>query len=225
MRITTTKAIRVVIPPLVFLFVTRNIYMSTTTLQSFIATNMLDTPPIIIVNPRQQQMCNDTVRFKEEWVELCNASFIQAADDMLLLEEVRQHVHVVQIGAHTGFEKNDPFTQGMAHYINMLSQEERGRFHWTFVEPSPANYKSLEHNIATFSHLCNMTTVNAAVVSDTMQEDSIKALTFHSVRDTIDPVTGYDSLSGKTFPFWITQVSIFRWHRLTLTDVCGINWD
>jgi hypothetical protein len=34
-------------------------------------------------------------------------------------------------------------------------------------------------------------------------------MVFYSIRDTIDPETGLDSLSGKTLPSYITQVSSF----------------
>ena len=34
-------------------------------------------------------------------------------------------------------------------------------------------------------------------------------MTFYTTRDTINPDTGYDSLSGKSLPPWISQISSF----------------
>lgn len=52
-----------------------------------------------------------------------------------------------------------------------------------------------------------MNIVNAAVVSDLTENPG--EMVFHGIRDTIDPETGFDSLSKKTFPYWITQISSF----------------
>jgi FkbM family methyltransferase len=126
-------------------------------------------------------------------------------------------VYMVQIGAHTGFDANDPFADGISDYLNLLSHAEKQRFHWVFVEPSPANYVKLEENVAKYSHLCDMSAVNAGIVSDSLVNTS--SMTFYSVRDTIDPMTGYDTLSGKRFPVWITQVSSFSRAPLTFNEV------
>ena len=51
--------------------------------------------------------------------------------------------------------------------------------------------------------------INAAVVSDATHND---AMIFYGTRDTIDPETGYDSLSGKTLPTYFMQISSFSKH-------------
>jgi FkbM family methyltransferase len=166
---------------------------------------------------RQQTICNKTqlARYGAEWVELCSEGFLQTADEILSLND--HEVYMVQIGAHTGFDANDPFADGISDYLNLLSHAEKQRFHWVFVEPSPANYVKLEENVAKYSHLCDMSAVNAGIVSDSLVNTS--SMTFYSVRDTIDPMTGYDTLSGKRFPVWITQVSSFSRAPLTFNEV------
>jgi hypothetical protein len=178
-----------------------------------------DSAPAVVVVPnaiegpgnvlsRQEATCNQS--FGLLWDKLCSGSFLQSADAVLNNDG---HVDMVQIGAHVGFEANDPLAQGISYYLNMLSDSERQRFHWTFVEPSPPNYARLEQTIANHSYMCDMSTVNAGIVPDLVGKSN-DSLTFYSVRETIDPETGYDSLSGKTFPVWITQISSFSMNPL-----------
>mmetsp|Transcript_11576 Transcript_11576/g.21648 ORF Transcript_11576/g.21648 Transcript_11576/m.21648 type:complete len:421 (-) Transcript_11576:248-1510(-) len=170
---------------------------------------------------------NSKVKVKsKDWKHLCSGGFVKDAA-RLLYSGV--DVDVVQIGAHVGFEVGDPIASGIlglldkvvaAAALSFMQEEvvQRDHFHWTFVEPSPANFKRLSENLSKNSHICDMRGINAAVVSDfTNKEDdpnnnnnnNSNQMIFYSMRDTIDPETGYDSISGKKLPFWITQVSSF----------------
>lgn len=143
-----------------------------------------------------------------EWQVLCgqqsntSLSVIDAFDTTLA--DPSKKAHVIQIGAHVGFEKNDPLAEGLSSYLRLLSAAERNRFHWTFVEPSPPNFRRLETNLKE-RNWCPYELFNVAVVPD--GSNDTERLTFFSVRDTIDPETGFDSISKKTLPVWITQVS------------------
>lgn len=141
-----------------------------------------------------------------EWLILQKGGF---ADDGIRRLRKNEGFYVFQIGAHTGFEKNDPLAIGMQYILNQTeTDDQRQNVHWTFVEPSPPNFKRLEQNLAKHS-LCDMKGINAAVVSDTMEDSKKQELVFYSFKDTIDPETGYDSISNKTLPVFITQVSSF----------------
>jgi hypothetical protein len=117
------------------------------------------------------------------------------------------HVHIFQIGAHLGFEANDPMAEGLTNFLELLSDEERQRVHWYFVEPSPVNAKGLVENLKAHSDLCHLKAIQAAIVPDGMRNDD--SLKFYAIRDTIDPETGYDRKSGQMLPFWVTQVGSF----------------
>uniref|UniRef100_A0A7S4UXG1 Uncharacterized protein n=1 Tax=Ditylum brightwellii TaxID=49249 RepID=A0A7S4UXG1_9STRA len=162
----------------------------------------------------QDSLCWDA---KEEWGKLCSGGFPMAAAQQLLDGE---DVNIVQIGAHVGFEKNDPLALGVLRLLDEVAavvkneddkSKTRQRFHWTFVEPSPPNFNRLAENLSNYSAVCDMKGINAGVIPDTSTTINMP---FYSLRDTIDPETGYDSLSGKTLPSWITQVSSFRMEPL-----------
>ncbi|KAL9187346.1 hypothetical protein ACHAXT_001449 [Thalassiosira profunda] len=150
-------------------------------------------------------VCKD--RRDADWNNLCAGQFVEAAVGRLLRGE---DVHVVQIGAHVGFEQNDPIARGLSSLIDRVvgvaaDEGLRRKFHWTFVEPSPPNYQRLEENLQQHAHVCDMKGIRAAVVSD--RDDHPGAVSFYSISSSIDPSTGIDSLSGKKFPYFITQVS------------------
>ena len=87
-----------------------------------------------------------------------------------------------------------------------MNNELHKQFHWTLVEPSPANFKRIASNELMNSKICvMMSSINAAVVSDLVK--NLDEMIFYSIWDTIDPEIGFDSLSNKKFPHWITQVS------------------
>lgn len=137
-----------------------------------------------------------------EWSHLCNGKFLEAVNNDLMMGK---DIYLVQIGAHVSFEKNDPFAEGAAKLLFNLTKEEKKRFHWIFVEPSPPNYKRLVQNLQNRSDWCDLSSINAAVVPDGTPDAS--SMIFHSFSPDIDPETGYDSRSGKTFPHWVTQIS------------------
>jgi hypothetical protein len=148
----------------------------------------------------------------KDWKHLCLGHFVETATQLLMNGD---QINVVQIGAHTGFEQNDPIARGLSGLLDKVTEtstktknnELRKNFHWTFVEPSPANFKRLASNMLSNSNVCDMKSINAAVVSDLVENPD--EMIFYSIRDTIDPETGFDSLSRKKFPHWITQVSSF----------------
>ena len=174
-------------------------------------------------------LCNAVSDKQEEWRRLCSGNFIIKASQLLLAGD---DLNIVQIGAHVGFEKNDPIAKGLFRLLDEVEaaatvsagllnlyrdkNEIRKRFHWTFVEPSPPNFKRLLENLMKHSALCDMHGINSAVAPDSMKKSS--KMPFYSMRDTIDPETGYDSLSGKTLPFWVTQVSSFHKETLLFAD-------
>ncbi len=148
------------------------------------------------------------------WKNLCKGNFVETAARLLMNGE---HVDVVQIGAHAGFEENDPIAEGLSRLLDevtKLSKNDKLRknLHWTFIEPSPPNYKRLSENVMKHSNLCDMKSINAAVVSDLTEKKD--EMIFYSIRDTIDPETGFDSLSNETFPYWVTQISSFSKKQL-----------
>jgi len=188
-------------------------------LRSSLSIGLLEANNFSEVPQSRENLCQNITSMSQtkkgfgEWIQLCNGQFLKSFDEQLLghtpnNQNKNSGVHIVQIGSHIGFEPNDPIAAGMAFYLEQLSQGERARVHWTFVEPSPANYKQLTGNIASYNHLCDMQSVNAGVISDNL-ETSATGMVFYSIRDTIDPKTGFDSLSGKKLPYWITQVSSF----------------
>jgi hypothetical protein len=166
------------------------------------------------------------------YLDFCYQFFFDTLDETLLLHgeeddpnnnHQKKISHVVQIGAHTSFEPNDPLAVGLTRYLELFPPATRQRLQWTFVEPSPANYQRLVQNIANHSHLCTMKALQMAVVPE---DQANSTMTFYSISSSIDPETGYDSISGKTFPYYITQLSSFSmvpirfnrnaWRRLGL---------
>lgn len=143
-----------------------------------------------------------------EMKHLCDRDFFKVAGEQLLRGD---HVHMVQIGAHVGFEENDPVASALVEFLQRISSIGRANttqnFHWTFVEPSPPNYERLIKNLESRKDLCDMRGVNAGIVPDSFNITS--GMPFYSFAPTIDPETGYDSRSGKKLPSFITQVSGF----------------
>ena len=189
-------------------------------------THMTDTDPIISSHQSidtninttalHQIICNDkAIQFKE-WKALCSGdtNIVQEAVDMLTKDQAE--ITITQIGAHVGFEPNDPMASGLVSLMDNLPSSYRDRFHWTFVEPSPPNYARLVDNLKKYENVCDMSSMNVAVVSDEIGSTSSKDMVFYSIRDTIDPETGFDSLSGQKFRYWISQVSSFSKERVLL---------
>ena len=153
-----------------------------------------------------------------EWTHLCRANFVQVLHQALL-EHPTESQQILQIGAHVGLEdQNDPLARGMLAYLKHLSPSQQQQVHWTFVEPAPTNFRRLQTNLRDHQQHrtapCRMSAIPKAVVSDALSLGERNQLDFYSIRDTIDPTTGYDSLSGKSFPPWITQLSGFSIHPI-----------
>lgn len=92
---------------------------------------------------RQAIVCNKTSDlFGDEWAGLCEGDFIKSIDSVLIRNSA-SIVHMVQIGAHIGFEENDPVAKGISSYLGLLGGSESTRVHWTFVEPSPPSFDRL----------------------------------------------------------------------------------
>mmetsp|Transcript_21781 Transcript_21781/g.60545 ORF Transcript_21781/g.60545 Transcript_21781/m.60545 type:complete len:433 (-) Transcript_21781:82-1380(-) len=156
---------------------------------------------------------------------LCDHDLWQSADDRL---HRREHVHFVQIGAHTGFEKNDPMAQSLSRYFQLVQQQQphdddhddhpmRDYLHWHFVEPSPPNFQVLQQHLQRQTNRTllgpNLYAHNLAIVpsSSSSEEETNRrhnrTVTFYTLRASIDPVTGRDRATGQQLPFWVTQVS------------------
>lgn len=176
----------------------------------FYARNGLDKPlndnRMLHVNATDSLCAEQTIRSNKLLKSLCNHNLEKHINDVL---HSSHDFHIFQIGAHTGFERNDPLAKSLSIIIEALPMQLQQRVHWTFVEPSPPNYKRLQKTVLEHSNLCDMNSINAAVVSDQVSDVKTKDMIFYSLLDTIDPVTGYDERSGKTFPAWITQISSF----------------
>jgi len=140
---------------------------------------------------------------------LCMGKFVSIAVQRLL---DGRDVSIVQIGAHVGFEQNDPVANMLIEILNgtaALDADARRRLHWVFVEPSPTNFARLTENISRRGIFCDAHTIETAVMPDNVGWDNLTEMPFYSIRETVDPETGFDSVSGKTLPFWITQISSF----------------
>lgn len=158
---------------------------------------------------RKDAACESSFGLGLEWQELCKGNFTEVADSHIIHNGF---AHIVQIGAHVGFEGNDPLFRGLLRFFQYWPRDLRINFHWTFVEPSPPNFKRLEGNLKknVIQGMCSVHAINAAVVPNTFNpkpDENISSMTFYSLSETIDPETGYDSKSGKTLPKFITQVS------------------
>mmetsp|Transcript_21043 Transcript_21043/g.42133 ORF Transcript_21043/g.42133 Transcript_21043/m.42133 type:complete len:351 (+) Transcript_21043:87-1139(+) len=140
---------------------------------------------------------------------LCVGKFVSIAVQRLL---DGRDVSIVQIGAHVGFEPNDPVANILIEILEgtaALDADARRRLHWVFVEPSPSNFARLTENISQRGTFCDTHMIETAVIPDNSGRDNLMDMPFYSIRDTVDPETGFDSVSGKTLPFWITQISSF----------------
>jgi len=166
--------------------------------------------PLAVVGSNGTDSCSELsiIGATIEWILLCNATIAKTAHEIIARGG---DLIIVQIGAHTGYERNDPIASSLTSLINEFDvSTRREKIFWSFIEPSPANYKGLVKNLALYPDVCNLNSINAAVVSDSASDADIASLVFYSIKDSIDPVTGLDSLSGKTLPSWITQVSSFN---------------
>lgn len=205
-----------------------SVFVMEETIQSaLIPQNFNDDNEDILRQARIQAVCGNTnatttkTLMTTEWRLICQAGLVQTLEDAMR-QTSRRDVHIVQIGAHIGFEENDPICQGLATWIQALPTHTRDStsastkqrsLHWTFVEPSPPNFQRLQQNLHNQSAelvACDLRALNAAVVADDtpkMQDANSSNMTFYSLSADIDPATGYDARSGQTLPYFITQVS------------------
>jgi hypothetical protein len=117
-----------------------------------------------------------------------------------------KHMSIFQIGAHTGWNENDPLMKGMTLYLQSLPQERRQRVDCTLVEASPANHAALEKKVQEHSSLCDLKSLHAGIVPDSAESTN---LTFHGISADINVKTGLDSRSGKKLIIWASQLSSF----------------
>lgn len=115
---------------------------------------------------------------------------------------------VLQIGAHTGFEKNDPLWKPLRKYFADCAREEIP-WVWILVEPVPINFKALEDNFhgRKFPGQGKVILENCAIG---LSNSNTSLVPFFTVSESIDPLTGFDSRSGKYFPDYITQIGSFK---------------
>ena len=152
-----------------------------------------------------EKVCADG-KYGNLWKMMCRANFVALLDEFVNRHSV---VRIIQIGAHTGWEVNDPFAKGITAFLNLLPEDMRQtRLEYTMVEASPVNYKNLEQNVEEHSALCTFNLLHAGVVPDSQEQG--QDLLFYSIDSTVDVDTGFDSRSGKTLPAWATQISSFE---------------
>jgi hypothetical protein len=90
------------------------------------------------------------------WTLLCLGGIDKTVNTVIQRGE---DITIVQIGAHTGYEENDPLASGLTSMIHELGSTMHDKVHWTFVEPSPPNYKRLVKNLANHSDVCDLRSV------------------------------------------------------------------
>jgi FkbM family methyltransferase len=115
---------------------------------------------------------------------------------------------ILQIGAHTGFEKNDPLWVPLNSYFTDCAAEKISWI-WILVEPVPLNFKVLKSNFRgrEFPGSGQVILENCAIGLSNSTDIMIP---FYTVSESIDPSTGFDSISGKQFPDYITQIGSFK---------------
>jgi len=127
----------------------------------------------------------------------------------VVLEQLSQGFGtILQVGVHTGFESNDPIWKLLE---STLKAAERSHYRWTWicVEPVPQNVRSLKQNMRRHK----LPTGGKVIISETAishDKNSPSHTTFFSISTSIDPVTGFDRLSGKKLPSWVTQIGSFN---------------
>jgi hypothetical protein len=162
-----------------------------------------------VLSTRVVEACNstDTPKGYGIWAALCKAGFVSAMEGI-----ISQHDRftILQIGAHEGWNQNDPIGQGLGVYFEKLSAgKEKESASYVLVEASPFIFKKLQTNVKEHQYLCNITAVHLGVVPKERQ-DSRGNLTFYAIKDTINSKSGRDTLSGKQLPYWVTQTSSFN---------------
>lgn len=215
----TRTMMKILLPSLVFLYlVLYAFYGQVVVAPAVVPANSYSGKPekisVSMTEPthRTDTICKNTTGLSYEWKLLCDTPFLEVFDNMMI---EGKHIDVVQIGAHVGWSSNDPLCVTMGKYLESLSNIEKKQVHWKYIEPSPPNYKGLLKNIAQYSYLCDMSSVQAAIVPDSY--NGTGSMPFYQMDECIDVNTGYDSKSGKKLPSFLSQLSSF--------DYGGIRWN
>ena len=127
---------------------------------------------------------------------------------------------IVQVGAHVGFEPNDPIASPLlAMFGEMAAMEDVTSAgiaaEWLMVEASPANYAGLVTNLELQrgKHVrflpTNVGVLAHNVSASTGVESEEGMMTFYSMSKDIDPESGRDKRTGKVLPYWATQLGSF----------------
>lgn len=87
------------------------------------------------------KVCNNSKQNrKSTWSPLCKGGISQRLKQLIQSPSLSEsnRIRIVQIGAHTGWDENDPFIGGMTHLLDALPRDFRQRFvEYVFVEASP----------------------------------------------------------------------------------------
>mmetsp|Transcript_22675 Transcript_22675/g.27785 ORF Transcript_22675/g.27785 Transcript_22675/m.27785 type:complete len:393 (-) Transcript_22675:262-1440(-) len=144
------------------------------------------------------------------WEQMCGANFFKSLHKQLSKKNDNT-VRIIQIGAHTGWERNDPFMKGVTALLSSLPHELRQRIEYNLIEASPFNYEQLVKNVKNHNLDWNIKTVNAGIIPTPEQ----KGLKFYSMKSTLDTESGLDSKTGKKLPYWVTQIGSFSKSTMT----------
>ena len=131
---------------------------------------------------------------------------------------------IVQIGAHVGFEDNDPIASPLlAIFAEMARDGDTASAgiaaEWLMVEASPVNYaglvKTVERHRGNLSNHVRFLPTNVGVLAGNSSaspgdESEERNMTFYSMSSDIDPESGRDKRTGKQLPFWATQLGSFN---------------
>ena len=133
-------------------------------------------------------------------------------------------------GAHIGFEENDPIAQPASEMLGWVTRHvqalgtstssEQVAGNWMMVEAAPANFKVMVKNLDEQKiHHIKFRAVNAGVTAAgaSSSDGSSDELTFYSISNDVDAVSGEDNRTGKMLDFWVTQIGSFHREQVTTT--------
>ena len=129
---------------------------------------------------------------------------------------------IVQVGAHVGFEDNDPIAEPLLGLLANVSGSMSGAAgRWMLVEASPTNFARLVQNVGTRGRDADYITflpVNMGVSgppdpaagAGEQQEN----MTFYGISSDVDVDTGHDRRTGKDIAKFVTQMGSFDKNRV-----------
>eukprot|EP00040_Diaphanoeca_grandis_P025444 m.140978 g.140978 ORF g.140978 m.140978 type:complete len:350 (-) comp30154_c0_seq2:122-1171(-) len=149
--------------------------------------------------------------------QMCKAGFETA---MLSYVRTGNPGSIVQIGAHVGFEKNDPIAKHTLSTINRISEAINSRTtskvaaQWLFVEASPTNYRELVKNLENHGEsnpTIQFLPANVGIMATAGKtgKSQNNTMNFYSIHSDVDVNTGMDKRTGKQLPHWVTQTGSF----------------